>query len=96
MTNLFYTIALVAGIDILFFVAEKLIKLNRHIFISFIATIILYLIGLLFSGGIIYLSIDSTKHFNLMDYFLLIFNILYAWFRITDRIQKLNRKYGNL
>ena len=96
MNSFLYTILLIIGIDGIFYVAEKIIKFNNHIAVAAFTTIILYILGVLFSAGVIYFSTDTVKEFYTLDYLFLFFNIIYAWWRITDRIQKLNRRYGNV
>lgn len=100
MTILKYTILNIAVIEVVFFVAERMIS-KRQLVSGFITSFILGLIVLNFSFAGAIASLFKTvaengNNFNLFEILLFFFNIFYGFWRGIGRIVSINKKYGNL
>lgn len=100
MTIIKYTLLNISVIEIVFFVAEQIIK-RKGLVGGFLTTLALGLIVLYISFGEAIASLFRTiavegNSFNLSDILLFFFNMFYGSWRGLGRIYSINKKYGNL
>lgn len=100
MTITKYTLLNIFTIEVVFFVAELIIK-KRQLISGFLTTFVLGLIVLSVSFGGAVASLFKTmaargNNFNLFEILLFFFNMFYGYLRGLSRIASINKKYGNL
>ncbi|CAN5146737.1 hypothetical protein BH09PAT2_BH09PAT2_03070 [soil metagenome] len=100
MTLAVYTFINIFTIELVFYIAETVIK-RKGILSGFLTSIILGLIVFFvsFSGSVITLlkTIAETGHsLTIFQIILFLFNMFYGFWRGLGRIASINKTYGNL